>query len=94
MSLSKLRTGTRTATRDGVKYVQVMAVNPNDLTSYCWHVNHDGKGDRVCRFRWCRGRRGRRCERADAVGSDRLQKRKGDREKEPFFPGRKGDWHG
>ena len=20
------------------KYVQVMAVNPNDLTSYCWHV--------------------------------------------------------
>ena len=38
MSLSKLRTGTRTVIRDEVKYVQVMAVNPNDLTSYCWHV--------------------------------------------------------
>ena len=24
--------------RDGVKYVQVMALNPNGLTSYCWHV--------------------------------------------------------
>lgn len=57
-------------------------------------VKHDGKGDRVCRFRWCRGRRGRRCERADAVGSDRLQKRKGDREKEPCFPGREGDKYG
>ena len=33
-------------------------------------------------------------ERADAVGSDRLQKRKGDREKEPCFPGREGDKYG
>ena len=30
----------------------------------------------------------------DAVGSDRLQKRKGDREKEPCFPGREGDKYG
>ena len=29
-----------------------------------------------------------------AVGSDRLQKRKGDREKEPCFPGREGDKYG
>ena len=26
------------AIRDGVKYVQVMVLNPNGLTSYCWHV--------------------------------------------------------
>ena len=37
-ALSRLQTGIRTAIRDGVKYVQVMALNPNGLTSYCWHV--------------------------------------------------------